>query len=109
MPEYPVPPEFPEMQGLFVGGCIERGDGSRFRHQAHTHIARSDPWLGWVCVLSTRRLTVGETTRPSRLMWHEYAHVLTGHGHDDVWRAKMRELGQPLPQRYKRRAQARAA
>jgi hypothetical protein len=110
----PCPFDWPEVVGVFVGGCVERGTGSRFRHQAHAHT--SGAHKGWICVLSHRRLFAASrgpdgswvaTERPSRLMWHERAHVITGHGHDDRWRAEMRRLGQPIPERYKKRRRPR--
>jgi len=88
---HPLMNDHPELAGVFVGGCVERGIGSRFRHQAHAHTGGLD-FPGWVCVLSRRRLFTA-SGGPSQLMLHELAHVLTGHGHDDVWRAKCREVG----------------
>jgi hypothetical protein len=100
----PIPQEFkkyPQLKGMFIGGCVERGEGSRFRAQAHAHYTRCT-YPGWICVLSIKRVFMSNG-KPSRLLWHELAHILTDHGHDDVWRKKMRELGQPIPARYKKR------
>ena len=93
--------EFPEFEkykelgykGTFVGGCVERGDGSSFRRRAHAHCFDSDPLKGWICVRSPKRLRMANG-KPSMLMLHEMAHILTpNHWHDDVWRSKVRELG----------------
>lgn len=73
--------EFPKAK-VFVGGCIERGDGSSFRRSAHAHCMKGDKYKGWICVRSkkpeTLRLPDGE---PTNLMKHEYAHILTEQGH----------------------------
>ena len=107
---------WPEVEGIFVGGCVERGEGSRFRRRAHAHNSRKDPHFGWICVLGFSRVKNcwrplhdderdGEQTKGNRLLFHEYAHILTpGHGHDDAWRAAMRRLHQPILSRYRRGA-----
>jgi hypothetical protein len=80
--------KFPEVAGIFVGGCIRRGEGSRFRAKAHAHT--DNPHMGWICVLSAKRLTCRE------LMLHEAAHAITGLGHVEAWRKKLIEIGGTL-------------
>lgn len=100
--KFPEFQKYKELKGVFVGGCVSRGEGSRFRAYAHAHTHKGYPHHGWVCVLSPKRLFVKDTQKASRTMWHEIAHIITGHGHDDVWRNKMKELGQPIPSHYKK-------
>jgi len=78
----------PEVIGVFVGGCVERGDGSRFRRKAHAHTQGTHK--GWICVLSAKRLV------ERMLTLHELAHIITGLGHVDKWREKCLELGGTL-------------
>jgi len=100
----PIPEEFNgHVKGIFVGGCVERGLGSSFRAMGHAHI-RGDPLAGWICIRSSKRLLTAAGA-PSRLLWHEYLHILTNHGHDDVWRSAMREHHQPIPRRYQKHQQ----
>jgi len=91
---YPQFEKYPEFRGLFVGGCVERGDGSSFRAKAHAHTEGT--FKGWICVRSIKRIKMGDG-RPSMLMLHELAHITLPnpekHWHDDAWRAKVKELG----------------
>ena len=99
-----VPSGLPGVAGIFVGGCVKRGLASSFRAKGHAHNERTDPHLGWICIRSARRVWT-DAGKPTRLLWHEYAHVLTpGHGHDDAWREAMRFPAArcPAPNRARR-------
>lgn len=78
-------PEFEQFKsqgykGTFVGGCVERGEGSSFRRKAHAHCYNKDPHQGWICVRSAKRL-YDKQGKASLLMWHEMAHIITKSGH----------------------------
>jgi len=78
-----------EVRGVFVGGCVDRGDGSRFRAKAHTHTGGQN--AGYICVLAARRLSDRD------LMLHELAHLLAGErGHTDTWRKWVLLIGGTL-------------
>lgn len=96
-----TPPIPVEGVRIFVGGCVARGVGSRFRRQAHAHNGRGDPLFGWVCVLSQRRVLTASGAW-GQLMLHEFAHIASpNHGHDEVWRKMARSLGYRLRGRCK--------
>lgn len=115
-----VPESMPEVAGIFIGGCVNRGVGSSFRARAHAHNNKRtksyfDIHEGWICIRSIARLgkyralaqddgsTLIVIDKPSRLLMHEYAHILCpNHGHDDTWRRKMIALGQPIPKQYEK-------
>lgn len=78
-------PEFEQYKahgykGTFVGGCVERGEGSSFRRKAHAHCYPKYPHFGWICVRSPKRL-YNKQGGASHLMWHEMAHIMTQDGH----------------------------
>ena len=83
------------LTGVFVGGCVERGDGSSFRRKAHAH-PTGQRWThthpGWICVRSAKRLYQANG-KPTLLMWHELAHLFVPYEyHGPQWRKTMRAL-----------------
>lgn len=95
--------DYPEVKGIYIGGCVERGEGSSFRALAHAHTSKSSEYHGWICVRSAKRLYTSGG-RPSQIMLHELAHIVTGQGHTDKWRAKAKELGYRIPAHYQKHA-----
>lgn len=86
--EWPDELKHPEVKGVFVGGCVARGVGSRFRSKAHAHIHGEH--RGWICYLVARRLK-------SRLLnLHELAHIVTREGHTKRWREYLLQIGGTL-------------
>lgn len=84
---------WPSMQFHF-GGCVE--DNHRFRAQAHAHCLPKDKRFGWVCVLSSKESRlVTPTGRPTTLLAHEVAHMITKQGHSEKWRNCITQLGFP--------------
>lgn len=77
------------IKGIFVGGCVTRGDGSRFRAKAHTHYPKSHNG-GWICFLSAKRLN------DPMLVLHEIAHLIEPNGHHDKWRETLIQIGGTL-------------
>jgi len=101
VPPEGIPEELrrPEVAGVFIGGCVERGVGSSFRARAHAHT--SGEHLGWICIRGWRRLY------QRGLMLHELAHVLTRQGHTDKWRDCLRALGGKVAAHNQKRPKAR--
>lgn len=86
--EWPEELKHPEVKGVFVGGCVERGVGSRFRRKAHAHTHGEH--RGWICYLSEKRL------KSKLLNLHELAHIVTREGHTKRWREYLLQIGGTL-------------
>lgn len=97
--EKPVPPDMPFTKRVFTGGCVETGIGSRVGGDisvwAHAHCHPENSHYGWVCFEHPDDLD----DREMRL--HEDAHMETGSGHDDAWRAAMIAKGGTVLEAYK--------
>lgn len=80
--------EHPEFKGAAISECIEDWVENN-DVLAHSHVHPSDPFVGWICFKGLHCLA------DDQLMRHELAHILTDHhhGHDDMWRDKVLELG----------------
>lgn len=86
--DWPAELRHPEVKGVFVGGCVDRGVGSRFRAKAHAHTSGTN--RGWICYRSVLWLHVRE------LHLHELAHVVTREGHTRRWRTYLLQIGGTL-------------
>ncbi len=78
----------PEIKGVFVGGCVERGLGYGLRSKAHAHIVGDH--RGWICFQSKKWLHVRE------LWLHELAHIVTRQGHTNQFRKFLLQIGGTL-------------
>ena len=87
---------------VFVGGCVERGDGSSFRRRAHAHCHPDDKHRNWVCIRSIKRLLT-PTGLPSLLLWEEITHCLIpySNSHNATFYRKLKELSGIMPKHGK--------
>lgn len=109
----PVPEEMrPLCVGVFVGGCISTGSGVSLGAQAHAHNDPDDSRFGWICFMGCLRVWIGGRRafkdpslpkRPSRVFWHEYAHLMVpgDFDHGRRWITVMESLGQPVQRQYR--------
>ena len=104
MPAVAPPAAWTEVKGIFVGGCVERGDGSSFRHRrTRTHTAPTTPGLD----LHSRSQACGAERQAARLLIHEYAHILQpSAGHGPAWQKRVALLGAPSEAKAHLKSQA---
>lgn len=125
--DYPEFDKYPQLKGVFVGGCVLRGDGSSFRAKAHAHTGPANkafvktvreyyefyhPEASELEVESFIDLEINHigwicvrsakrlynaNGQPSNTMRHELAHILTEQGHTQTWANMARSLGCRIP------------
>ena len=80
-------------RGVFLGGCIERKEGSNIRPSAHCHchISKKEfegsiktkdgryrsKWFGWVCLKSSNPEKLVRDGKVTNLFKHELAHLMS--------------------------------
>jgi len=64
-------------RGTFLGGCIERKEGSNIRSSAHVHCGNTDPFFGWVCIKSKKEGRVVRDGKATNLWKHELANLMS--------------------------------
>ena len=92
-------------RGVHVGGCVAGRRWPRAADwdvEAHAHNGDHDPWSGWICVASERSLFT-RSRRPTRVMVHEYAHLLAPNSrHGAAWQEAVTDLGYPSEAQWHR-------
>ena len=89
---------------IAVGKCAlgedweDRPPRSCLRELAHAHW-QSYKREGVICFRNQAEL--GTDDWLSRTAMHELAHLISHDGHGERWRRAMRQLGQPIPVRYR--------
>lgn len=86
--EWPADLQRPEVRGVYLYGCVERGPASNIARSAHAHT--SGPYRRWICFKGKPPMENRET------ILHELAHVISGEGHTKRFRAVLVELGGTL-------------
>lgn len=86
------------VEGIAIGGCIDAFGTSRqgmFRRSAHAHTHARSPNRGWLCFRSAKReRVIGRSGRPTRLFWHEWAHIAANDGHTARFVQLLHDVGQ---------------
>ena len=90
-------------RGTFLGGCIERKEGSNIRRSGHCHwhgkAAKKAGTIygGWVCIKSRKPETCVKDGKLTPLFKHELAHLLDmdkgGSGYGKGFKLACNELG----------------
>ena len=71
-------------RGTFLGGCIERKEGSNIRRSGHCHNVYikeggakvKNKWAGWICIKSSKPERCVKEGKLTSLFKHELAHLI---------------------------------
>jgi hypothetical protein len=64
-------------RGVFMGGCIERKEGSSIRRSAHAHGNKKGKYFGWICMKSGKPERFVKNGKLSNLAKHELSHIVS--------------------------------